>query len=250
MFTRKLSLPAAFILNLILSFTVQAASTPHWVHYKVLNNTTTLPKKVVVLPADIEVSEVTAGGVEEEVPGWSAEAGKSVARSLSAAIKADGTLTEVKAPRYSKKTSAVLHEHLALYKLVVDTASRTNWEHKIRRFDYSIGPGLKELQRTTGADVAVMVYGRDHVSTTGRKMKAIAGTIPFVNMLTGPSPKLGYSFIHIGMVDLRSGDLLWMNSEYREGASNLRNYEDANDIVGTIFEWYPGIEQYREVYVQ
>lgn len=247
---RKFAFLAALIANFMLSTTVQAASTPHWVHYKLLNDSTKLPQKVVVLPVNIEVVEVTAGGIEEEVPDWSAEANKSVVKSLSAAIKDDGTLSEVKGPRLSGKTSAVMDEHLALYKLVVDTASNINWKHKARRFDYSIGPGLKKLRSKTGADVAVMVYGRDHVSTAGRKVKAIAGNIPFVNILTGAPPKLGYSFIHIGMVDLRTGDVLWMNSEYRAGASNLRNFEDANEIIGSLFEWYPGVEKYRKVYVK
>ena len=95
-----------------------------------------------------------------------------------------------------------------------------------------------------------MVYGRDYVSTAGRKAKAVAGNIPIINIFTGPPPKLGHSYIHIGMVDLRTGDLLWMNSEYREGASNLQDYGDANDMIKEIIEWYPGIEKYRKVYIK
>jgi len=241
---------AAMFLALTLSLTAQAASTPHWVHYKLLQSNPTLPKKVVVLPVNIEVLEVTAGGVKEEVPEWSTEASKNVFKSLSAVIKKDATLKEVKPPRLSNKSAAVVDEHMALYKLVVNTASNISWPHKVRRFDYSIGPGLKALRRATGADAALMVYGRDHVSTAGRKAKAVAANIPIVNIFTGPPPKLGHSYIHIGMVDLRTGDLLWMNSDYREGASNLRDYDDANDIISSIFEWYPGIEKYRKVYVK
>jgi hypothetical protein len=215
-----------------------------------LQSNAKLPKKVVVLPVNIEVIEVTAGGVEEEVPEWSAKASKNVFKSLSAVIKKDPTMKEVRTPKLSRKTSGVVNEHMALYKLVVNTASDIGWQHKIRRFDYGIGPGLKTLRRKTGADAAVMVYGRDHVSTTGRKAKAIAGNIPILNIFTGAPPKLGHSYIHIGVVDLRTGDLLWMNSEYREGATNLQDHEDANDIISTIFEWYPGIEKYRKVYVK
>ena len=250
MFIRKLTFLLTFMLTFALPLIAHAASTPHWVHYKLLQSNPSLPKKVVVLPVNIEVLEVTAGGVKEEVPAWSAEASKNVLQSLSAAIKKDPTLKEVRAPRFSKKSSAVVDEHMALYKLVVNTASSVGWQHKIRRFDYGIGPGLTSLRRQTGADAAVMVYGRDHVSTAGRKAKAVAGNIPILNIFTGPPPKLGHSYIHIGVVDLKTGDLLWMNSEYREGASNLRDYDDANEIIAEIFEWYPGIEKYRKVYVK
>jgi hypothetical protein len=228
----------------------QAAETPHWVHYKWLVNKPVLPKKVVVLPVNIEVVEVSAGGVEEEVPDWSKEASQSVFKALSAAIRKQQGMKEVTPPHLSGDSAGNLDEHLALYKVVVNTASKIGWEHKIRRFDYAIGPGLRAVADQTGADAAIMVYGRDHVSTAGRKARAVAGHIPFVNIFTGPAPTLGHSYIHIGMVDLRTGDLLWMNSEYREGSTNLRDPADAAKMVNEIFEWYPGIDKYRAAYVK
>lgn len=228
----------------------QAADTPHWVHYKWLADKPALPKKVVVLPVKIEVVEVSAGGVEEEVPDWSKEASQSVFKALSAAIRKQPGMTEVNAPRLTGAAAANLDEHLALYKLVVNTASKIGWEHKVRRFDYAIGPGLKAIADQTGADAALMVYGRDHASTAGRKARAVVGHIPIVNIFTGPAPKLGHSYVHVGMVDLRTGDLLWMNREYREGSTNLRDPEDAAKMVNEIFEWYPGIEKYRAAYAR
>src|SRR5574341_327917 len=64
-----------------------ADDTPHWVHFKLLNTTTTLPKKVVIVPAGVKVFEMTAGDVTEEVPEWSAEASRNVMQALSAAMK-------------------------------------------------------------------------------------------------------------------------------------------------------------------
>lgn len=238
------------LLSFIVPLAAQAASTPHWVHYKLLATNPALPKKVVVLPVDVEIIEVTAGGVEEEVPAWSAEASKHVARSVSAAIEADTTLQEVTMSRVSGDSAENLEEHLALYRLVINTATGVGWEHKIRHFDYSIGPGLAALQRTTGADAAIMVYGRDYVSTAGRKAKAVAGNLPIVSIFTGPPPELGHSFIHISVVDLKTGDLLWMNSDFRKGATTLRDPGDSDKVVETIFDWYPGIERYRKVYVK
>jgi len=232
-----------------LPLAVRAADTPHWVHYKWLLNKPALPKKVVVLPVNIEVVEVTAGGVEETVPDWSKEASQSVLKALSAAIDKQG-LKEIAAPRLSGASAANVDEHLALYKLVVNTAARLGWKHKIKHFDYSIGPGLREVVDKAGADVAIMVYGRDYVSTAGRKARAVAGNIPIVNIFTGPAPELGHSFIHVGVVDLRTGDLLWMNSNVRKGSTNLRDPDDAAKMVKTIFEWYPGIESYRSAYLK
>jgi len=205
------------LLTSIASFDALSAETPHWVHYKLLQGKPKLPKKVVVLPVNIEVIEVTAGGVKEEVPEWSSAASENVIKSLSAAIKKAPSLKEVKAPNFKGKTADMINEHLALYKLVVNTASDVGWKHKARRFDYGIGEGLSKLRKMTGADAAILVYGRDHVSTAGRKTKAVLSYIPIINIFTGNTPALGDSFVHVGIVDLKTGELLWMNREYRDG---------------------------------
>jgi len=229
---------------------VQAGGTPHWVHYKWLTGTPALPKKVVVLPIDIKVVEMTAGDVEETVPDWSKEASRSVFTAVSAAIARQPGMKEVNAPQFSAASAANVDEHLALYKLVVNTATRIPWQHKAQHFDYGIGSGLRALAEQTGADAAIMVYGRDYASTAGRKARAVAGNIPIVNIFTGPAPKLGSSFIRVGVVDLRTGDLLWVNSEYRDGSTNLRDPSDAAKMVDAVFDWYPGIEKYRAAYVK
>ena len=240
---------ALSLLVAVVPLAVEAGGTPHWVHYKWLMSNPTLPKKVVVLPIDIKTVEVTAGGVEEQVPDWSKEASQSVFKAVSAAIKQAG-MKEIAAPRFSGASAANFDEHLALYKLVVNTAGKIPWEHKAKRFDYGIGPGLRAVAEQTDADAAIIVYGRDYASTAGRKARAVAGNIPIVNIFTGPAPQLGHSFIRVGVVDLRTGDLLWMNSEYREGSTNLRDPDDAAKMVNAVFDWYPGIEKYRAAYLK
>jgi hypothetical protein len=247
---RQLLVLATSMLLAVVPLALQAAGTPHWVHYKWLMTNPTLPKKVVVLPIDIKVVEVTAGGVEETVPDWSKEASQSVFKAVSAAIAKQPGMKEIAAPQFSAASAANVDEHIALYKLVVNTAARIPWQHKARRFDYGIGSGLRAMAEQTGADAAIMVYGRDYASTTGRKARAVVGHVPIVNIFTGPAPQLGHSFIRVGVVDLRTGDLLWMNSQYREGSTNLRDPNDAAKMVNAVFDWYPGIEKYREAYVK
>ena len=241
---------ALSLLFAVFPLAVQAGGTPHWVHYKWLASKPILPKKVVVLPIDIKVVEVTAGGVEENVPDWSKEASRSVFKAVSAVLAEQAGMKELTAPQFSGASAANFDEHLALYKLVVNTAARIPWEHKAKRFDYGIGSGLRAVAEQTGADAAIMVYGRDYASTAGRKARAVVGHIPIVNVFTGPAPQLGHSFIHVGVVDLRTGDLLWMNSEYREGSTNLRDPNDAAKMVTAVFGWYPGIEKYRAAYLR
>ena len=152
-------------------------------------------------------------------------------------------------PRLSATDQALVDGRLTLNKLVADTAQTTGFRHKIRRFDFGIGPGLALLQQRSGADAALMVVGRDYASTAGRKTKAVLGKIPLINIFSGDA-ELGDSFVHVGLIDLRTGDLLWMNSDKRGITSNLREPKDAQAMVDAIFEWYPAIEKYRKAYAR
>lgn len=247
MFSRKLfALLAVLWMGLLVP--AHAGDTPHWVHYRLLNHQAQLPKKVVVIPVSVRMYEVTAGGVEEEVPEWSTQAEANVHKAVSALLAKTAGIQEVAMPHLSASERAIIDEHMALYKLVANTVPNSGLHHKLRRFDYGIGPGLNAVLARTGADAVLMVYGNDYASTAGRKTKAVLGKIPIVNIFTGGEVQLGHSFVHLGFIELKSGDLLWMNSEFRQGSSNLRDYDDAEDLIAAIFKWYPGIERYREQY--
>lgn len=250
--TRNPLVLVVLLLSCVLATVAHASGTPHWVHYRLLNKSAALPKKVVVLPVGVKVFEVTAGGVSEEVPDWSKEASGNVLKTVSTVLtKAkDAGMQEIAMPRLYASETAIINEYMALYQLIVNTAANSGLKHKLRRFDYGIGPGLAALLSKTGADAVVMVYGRDYASTAGRKTKAVFGKVPIINIFTGGEVELGHSFVHVGLIDLKTGDLLWMNSKYRDGSSNLRDYEDTEGLVGEIFKWYPAIEEYRDAYAQ
>src|SRR2546423_533944 len=92
---RQLLVLATSMLFAVVPLALQAGGTPHWVHYKWLMSNPTLPKKVVVLPIEIKVVEVSAGGVEENVPDWSKEASQSVFKAVSAAITKQPGMKEI-----------------------------------------------------------------------------------------------------------------------------------------------------------
>ena len=55
----------------------------HRVHRKFISNPETrAPNNVVILPADIPVSEISARGVTEEVPAWTEKAKNNVNAAL------------------------------------------------------------------------------------------------------------------------------------------------------------------------
>ena len=145
----------ALLLSCALPALSHAGDTPHWVHYRLLASAPPLPKKVLLMPASIKVYEMTAGGVTEEVPDWSAEVSRNLLKSATIALGKNAGMQEVAMPRLSAAEAAIVNEHMALYQLVVNTAAGIDLPHKYRRFDYSIGPGLATLLSKTGADAVV-----------------------------------------------------------------------------------------------
>jgi len=234
---------------LLPSLEASAAKPNYRVHYTlVASKHPQLPKKLVILPVNIEVREKTFGGVREVVDKWSEQASRNIFQSLGQYAKSNKSLMLVPTPHFSSSESATITEHLALYRQVVNAASwatRTEpvWKHKLSKFDYTIGSGLNFVRSKTGADTALLVYGEDEVSTAG----AAAATV--VSKVFGGTRQFGYSYIHLGLVDLRTGNLLWLNSAYKGASGDLRTPETAKKMISDIFEVYPGIEKYRSAYV-
>jgi hypothetical protein len=54
-------------------------------------------------------------------------------------------------------------------------------------------------------------------------------------------PSAGTSFLSLGLVDLRSGELLWVSADYKGGGINLRNEKDLSTVLTQLFASYPGI---------
>jgi len=212
------------------------------VHHSLLElGTTKKPLRVLVLPPEVVVEEVSAGGVSEEVKAWSERATTNVERSIKSMVDSHPDLVAVPMPNLTDEEQKVLEQHLALYTMVGVTARLVTanddpaWKHKREHFDYTLGPGLVYLQKKANADTALMVVGLDRVSSSGRKGTAV------VAALFGVSIPLGSSNLVVGMIELESGDLLWTNSEFSYADEDLRKPEDAEDMIEGLFEEFPDL---------
>lgn len=200
------------------------------------------PHKVLLLPVDVVIKEVTAGGVAEEVPDWSKQGSSNVRDALNKYFTAEKKkkIRLIELPKLSDHDNDNVKQHLALYRrvagAVVDTSyGQMPWFHKIQKFDYTLGRGLSALADRTGADSAIIVVGEDEVSTTGRKIAAF-----FLD-----SVSYGHSFLSAAIVNLKTGDILWFNYAFQYKSTDLRDSDDALKLVDMLFQEYPGIEQYK-----
>lgn len=206
----------------------------------------TLPRKILLLPIEVEMHEVSAGGVAEKVDAWtetaSGHAGKYI-RELSAS---SGAFQLIDSPNLTDAQRAQLEQHIALYEVVAGSAHLARqsqiaaWRERAKTFDYTLGRGLQPLADGTGIDAAMIVIGSDYISSAGRRAAMLMSVV--LGALAGGAvvPQGGVSFISVGIVDMRTGNLLWLGTE-RSQATDFRNEPDMRKMLEAVFRTYPGL---------
>ncbi len=201
-----------------------------------------LPQKIVIIPAEIRVQELSVGGILTKLPDLTDLASANLSKSSRTFLTEKKSLEAKEIPpNLSAGEKEQLEDYLATFYMVGLSAFNTTraggaWQHKRENFDYSLGQGLNFLREKTGADAALMIVGEDIVSSGGRKTAAILG------LLAGVVVPTGTSVVFVCMVDLKTGDLQWIHST-SSGVKDLSNPESANTMITEMLAAYPLAKQ-------
>ena len=223
------------------------AATPNAsVHESIAGKTEQrMPRKMLLLPADIRVHEISAGGVVEKVDDWTISASNHAMKSVREIAGSKSLFEPKEVPALAEAEKHVLDQHLALYELVAASADLSKsgpfapWRERAKTFDYTLGPGLRELAERSDLDAAVIVIGSDYISSGGRKATMALGILAAA--LTGVAviPVGGTAYVSVGVVDLRSGNLLWFATN-RGQTDDLRQEQQVRAVLDKLFIDYPG----------
>lgn len=197
------------------------------------------PKKVVLLPPQVFVYELSAGGVPTRMTEWEAAARDNLSASTTRQARESSLFELVPAPSLAPPDLDQLDAHIGLYDRVAQSVfvygrgQHDAWAHKKNEFDYTVGPGLAFLREQTGADAALIVLGSDFISSGGRKAAFAVG------LLLGVGIPLGQAFMTAGLVDLKTGDVLWMSFD-SSASLDSRQADDIDGLVRDFYQTYPG----------
>lgn len=188
------------------------------------------PRKILIAAPQIEVHELSAGGVTQKVPQLTHEASAHFDRALRGALASRTDIVAVPMPALSDTEQDEFDDTIATFDVVAGDAfaytqpGLVGWEDRAARFDYTLGFGLPWLQARTGADALLVTYGIDYQSTGGRKAMAM------MDVLVGVGLPTGYARVRCALLDLATGDILWLHSE-GTGTGNLTDTETMRGIV-------------------
>ena len=174
--------------------------------------------KLLVLRPDVNVSELTAGGMSQPRADWTQQAETNIIAALRAQQASRGgkmlvaerrgsvpgvdpdTVAEIERLNYVVDQSIVLHKYYG-----ISLPTKRN-----RGLDYTLGESAVELGRKTGYDYMLFLHAEDNRASAGRtalQVIGIAGCVIGFCAPSGGANQLAYA----SLVDLKSGDVVWFN---------------------------------------
>ena len=195
------------------------------------------PVKILVFRPDVQVGEQTTGGMNQPNADWTAAARTHIGNALAAAQAARSNEL-ILMPELEGEQAAVLADYRSLFRAVTQAVV----DHKLFKgnrlptkkgeFDWTLGPGISQLADIGGGDYGLFIYTYDSYGSAGRKAAQIVGAMFGAVIISGVH--IGYA----GLVDLHTGELVWINADLRMGG-NVRDAEGATKRVAQLLEDFP-----------
>jgi hypothetical protein len=189
--------------------------------------------KVVLTPLDVELFEVTAGGVLEPKADWTAAATTHMRAALQDSARALGLGA-------NEMDAAVADDHAPRLHLLTAVSRSIALHHtgmlplptKDGKLDWSLGDTLQPLAQATGARYALFTWVRD--SYTSAERAAMMVGLALLGIGVGGGVQVGYAML----VDLDTGRVLWFNQLVR-ASGDLRQPAPAAETVKTLLAGFP-----------
>ena len=176
---------------------------------------------IVLIEPDIELTEMTAGGLQEPRQAWSEAARnnypiavKEIVTARQGVLKPDFRIPDDLDP--TSRLGQILRLNRAVSMSIAQFSATGNVLATKREpftgrplLDWSLGEGVSVIRDATGADYALFTYVRDSYASAGRsalRVLAFAAGLAAGSMVDiGGGVQIGI----VSLVDLRNGKVVW-----------------------------------------
>lgn len=194
-----------------------------------------LPKgaKIAIMPTDIELFSISAGGVMEPRADWTDAASRYFKGALVEKKQALGFATAELSEKDADETAELNALHGAVARAIsLHHFGSLSLPTKDGKLDWSLGESVRAIKQRTGADYALFSWVRDSYASGERKAAMIA--MAFLGVGMGGGMQVGYA----SLVDLNSGRVLWFNQLIR-ASGDLREADKAKETLETLMTEFP-----------
>ena len=201
-------------------------------------------KTILVFRPTVSVGAQSTGGMFEPNADWTDKARKNIEAALAERQAGLGNKV-VMAPESYGEDARRVEEYSNLFAAVSQAVIQYQFfvgnrlptkkrDNKAGVFDWSLGKGVGDLPGAKDADYALFIYNKDAYGSTGRKLLQVMAAFG-----PGIAVKSGEHAGYAGLVDLKTGDLLWLNADGAMGG-DVREPDGGQKRVGQLLEEFPG----------
>lgn len=195
---------------------------------------------VLLLEPDVQLSELSAGGIAFPKADWTEQGRANVHAALVRIMgRKNARLVYYEPPgavALDDPYTQILKLHEAVgAEILADKYSRGSLlalPTKKDKFDWTLGPDVRYLREAYAADYALFVYFRDSFASGGRV--AMMAVLAMAGVALPGGLQVGYA----SLVDLNSGDILWFNVLSSQ-AGDLRDPESAVESTENLLDELP-----------
>ncbi len=198
--------------------------------------------RVVLMPIDIELFELTAAGLKEPKADWTGTARVHV----TAALKGYLAERNLGLSQYRKPPDAMaarrdvqlekLHATVGGTILVHHYDQMNRLPTKRGKMDWTLGSSARQLGLQQQAEFALFVFLRDSHATAGRKAAVVASSI--ISIIGTPRISGGERVGFASLVDLRTGKVAWFNALYSD-SGDMREAKPARSVIDDLLSGFP-----------
>lgn len=199
-------------------------------------------QKIVLFRPSVWVGEQSTAGIPEPNADWTAQARELLETELKLR-QADFSNEVIAEPELIGEEAQVFADHKALFNSVANSIMTYQFfvgnrlpTRKNKPFDWTLGEGTRKIARATGARYGLFVTTEDQYGSFGRKMFQI-----FAAGLVGVGVKSGVHVGYSGLVDLETGELVWLNADGQMGG-DVRTEEGMKKRAAQLLEDFPGLK--------
>lgn len=200
-----------------------------------------LPKdgspRILLFQPEVIVAEETTGGLAVPNADWTVEAREQLTKAL---VKTQtGFSNELKImPEFTGRDANTVRDYRALFKIVVNAALKHRLlpgemlATKKGSFDWTLGSGAARLGKLGDGDYALFVVSNDAYNSRGRR------AVEAISEVLGRDSDAGTHSGYAGLVDLKTGDLVWINANMQM-TGDVRTPEGASSRAAQLLQGFP-----------
>lgn len=196
--------------------------------------------KILLLRPKIKVGAQSTGGMAEPNADWTEQAKANIGAALAAQQSQLGNQI-ITAEEPVGDDAQKLAEYRALFTVLANSVmvyqffpgNRLPTKKRVGVFNWSIGPEIQALPGAAGADYALFISTEDQYGSTGRKVAQLFMAMAGVGITSG------VHFGYAGLIDLKTGNLVWLNADPQMGG-DVRQPDGAQRRVSQLLAGFPG----------